>query len=339
VEKGGWGYSTGLMTETHPHPSPLLVLATLSVLPFLWSCTAEPPATPAGSQATATPAAPTAGPSGNHPPSVLSARINPADVTLDTELRVDIQGEDADGDGVTYRYQWVVNGVPAPGATAPVFKPERLKKGDRVTTEIVPTDGKADGAVFTTGPVTIGNTAPSIVEIHLEPVPLHRGETLKVKVVVADPDGDPVTLTYKWFRNNKEIAGAKTDTLDTKEFQKKDVLEVLVTPSDGKSTREGQGLPVTIANSPPRFTSTPPTEIKDGQYLYQVVVTDPDEDPVTLELKQGPPGMTLDPATKQLSWKLTPENLGKHHVVLVAKDNDNGATQVEFDLDALPPKP
>src|SRR3989454_203010 len=204
---------------------------------------------PAGSQATATPAAPTAGPSGNHPTSVLSARINPADVTLDTELRVDIQGEDADGDGVTYRYQWVVNGVPAPGATAPVFKPERLKKGDQVTTEIVPTDGKADGAVFTTGPVTIGNTAPSIVEIHLEPVPLHRGETLKVNVVVADPD----------------------------------------------------------------------------------------EDPVTLELKQGPPGMTLDPATKQLSWKLTPENLGKHHVVLVAKDNDNGSTQVEFDLDAQPP--
>src|SRR5438128_1699451 len=325
------------MTDMYPRPSLLLVLAALSFLPFLWSCTAEPPSTPPGSTGAPAPGASGSGPSGNHPPSVLSARIYPTDVTLDTELRVDVQGEDPDGDQVTYQYHWNVNGVPAPGATAPAFRPERLKKGDRVTAEIVPTDGKADGAVFTTGPVTIGNTAPSIVEIHLEPVPLHRGETLRVKVVVADPDGDPVTLTYKWFRNNKEIAGAKTDTLDTKEFQKKDVLEVLVTPSDGKSTREGQGLPVTIANSPPRFTSTPPTEIKDGQYLYQVAVTDPDEDPVTLELKQGPPGMTLDPAAKQLSWKLTPENLGKHHVVLVAKDNDNGATQVEFDLDAQPP--
>jgi hypothetical protein len=46
---------------------------------------------------------------------------------------------------------------------------------------------------------------------------------------------------------------------------------------------------------------------------------------------------TVDPATKQLSWKLTTENLGKHHEVLVAKENDNGATQVEFDLDAQPP--
>src|SRR5207245_9281686 len=135
----------------------------------------------AGAPASAPPHAATDGPSGNQPPSVPSARINPADVTLETELRVDIQGENADGDGVTYRYRWVVNGVPAPGATAPVFKPERLKKGDRVTAEIVPTDGKAEGAIFTTGPVTIGNTAPSIVEMHLEPVPLHRGETLKVK--------------------------------------------------------------------------------------------------------------------------------------------------------------
>src|SRR5437899_11400883 len=179
------------------------------------------------------------------------------------------------------------------------------EEGGSGHSRIVPTDGKADGEVFTTGPVTIGTTAPSIREIYVEPLPLQRGKLIKVRVVASDPDGDPVSLTYKWFRNNKAIPGAKSDTLDTKEFQKKDVLEVLVTPSDGISTREGQGLPVTIENSPPRFASTPPTEIKDGQYLYQVAVTDPDGDPVTLELKQGPPGMALDPATKQLSWKLT----------------------------------
>src|SRR5712691_8147341 len=132
---------------------PFLPVVVLIIASALCSCTAEPPATPGGSQANATPVAPAAGPTGNHSPSVLSARIYPADVTLDTELRVDIQSEDADGDRVTYQYQWVVNGIPALGATAPVFKPERLKKGDRVTTEIVPTDGKADGAIFTTGPV------------------------------------------------------------------------------------------------------------------------------------------------------------------------------------------
>jgi hypothetical protein len=262
------------------------------------------------------------------------------DVGLDTELRLNVQGEDLDGDRITYRYQWLVNGLPVPGATEPQFRTEELKKGDRITARVIPNDGKADGAVFTTDLVTVGNTAPDIAEIHLEPVPLHRGDQLKVRVVAGDPDGDPITLSYKWFRKGKAIPDARNDTLDTKLFVKKDALGVLVTASDGKATREPKAsLPVTIENSPPRFTSTPPTEIKDGQYTYQVVVTDPDEDPVTLELKQGPPGMTLDPATKQLSWKLTPENLGKHHVVLAAKDNDGGVTQQEFDLDAQPPAP
>src|SRR5438128_2773288 len=208
------------MTDMYPRPSLLLVLAALSFLPFLWSCTAEPPSTPPGSTGAPAPGASGSGPSGNHPPSVLSARIYPEDVTLDTELRVDLHGEDLDGDRITYRHQWVVNEVPAAGATAPVFRPERLKKGDRVTAEIVPTDGKADGEVFTTGPVTIGNTAPSIREIYVEPLPLQRGKLIKVRVVASDPDGDPVSLTYKWLRNNKAIPGAKSDTLDTKEFEK-----------------------------------------------------------------------------------------------------------------------
>src|SRR5437867_5241020 len=47
--KLGGGYSTRVMIARHPHPSLLLVVAALAVLPFLWSCTAEPPATPPGS--------------------------------------------------------------------------------------------------------------------------------------------------------------------------------------------------------------------------------------------------------------------------------------------------
>jgi hypothetical protein len=239
-----------------------------------------------------------------------------------------------EGERITYRYQWLVNGAPVAGASDSQFSTEKLKNGDRITAQVTPNDGKADGAVFITDPVTVGNTAPDIAEVHLEPVPLYRGDQLKVKVVAGDPDGDPITFAYKWFRNDREIPDAKTDTLDTKDFRKKDVLAVLVTPSDGKATREGHaGFPVTIENAPPRFTSTPPAEIKNGQYLYTVVVMDPDEDPITLELKQAPPGMTLDPATKQIAWKLTPESKGKHRIVIAAKDNDNGVTQQEFELE------
>lgn len=327
------------MSGTYPRLRPLIALAVSAIIvSYLWGCSRESTTqapSPAGGGA---PVAGGSGPTGNRPPVILSAVIFPAAVTIDTELRVEVRGEDMDGDPVTYRYQWLVNGASAADTTAPQFKTDGLKNGDRITAQVTPNDGKVDGAVFTTDPVTVGNTAPYLVEIHLEPVPLRRGDPLKVKVVAADADGDPVTLSYKWLRNDKEIPGAKTDTLETKDFKKKDVLAVLVTASDGKSTREPQaGLPVAIENSPPSFTSSPPAAFKDGQYFYQVTVVDPDEDPVTLEVKQGPPGMTLDPATRQIVWKLTPESVGKHHVVLVAKDNDNGVTQQDFDLDAQLP--
>src|SRR2546428_14001145 len=142
------------MTGSHPYPSLLLVLAALSVLPFLGSCTAEPPATPPGSTGAPAPVVPGGGPAGNHPPSVLSAGIYPEDVALDTELRVDLHGEDLDGDRITYRYQWVVNEVPAAGATVPGFRPERLEKGGRGTAENVPPQWEAGGGGFTTRPGT-----------------------------------------------------------------------------------------------------------------------------------------------------------------------------------------
>lgn len=266
------------------------------------------------------------------------------------ELRVEVRGEDMDGDPVTYRFKWLVNNVPVSDATSPQFRTDGLKNGDRIVAQVIPHDGKVDGPVFTTDPVTVGNTAPDIAEIHLEPEKVEPGQPilkhppLKVKVVAGDPDGDPVILTYKWLRNDKEIPEAKTDTLESTHFRKKDVLAVLVTPSDGKATNEPKAsIPVTIANISPSFTSKPPVGIvmvpvkeglpQEGLYEYAVTAVDPDEDPVTFELKQSPPGMTIDAATGKLTWKVTVQNAGKHHVVIAAKDNDNGVTQQEFDLD------
>src|SRR2546426_935229 len=230
---------------------PICLAAPLFVILALWGCKGESKPQASVSTAGGAPAAASGASTGNHPPVVRSARIFPSKAMIEMELRVEVQGEDMDGDPITYRYKWLVNKVPAPGASAPQFRTDGLKNGDRITVEVTPNDGKGDGVAFTTDPVTIGNTPPDIAEIHLEPVPLYRGDQLKVTVIAGDPDGDPVTR----------------------------------------------------------------------------------------ELKRAPRGMTLDPATKQLAWKLTPENLGKHRVVLAAKDNENAVTQQEFELDAQPPAP
>lgn len=322
----------------------VLLTAPLVVLLALSGCTAEPTSQAPASSGGGAPVAAGGAASVNTAPVVTSARIFPADVSLDTLLRVEAYGEGGSGGPITYHYRWFVNNAPIPGSTEPQFLVESLKKGDRITVELTPNDGKIDGAVFVTDPVTVGNTAPEIAEIQMEPVPLHRGDQLKTRATAGDAEGDPITLSYKWFRNDKVILDAKTDTLDTKDFRKMDVLAVLVTASDGKATREGRaGLPVTIVNSPPRFTSVPPAGItlipakegppQEGLYDYAVTAVDSDGDPVLFELKQAPPGMVIDKTTGKLTWKITVQNAGKHKVVIAAKDNDNGATQQEFDLD------
>lgn len=311
-----------------------LALVSLFLLLSLLGCTAEPTSQAPSSKGARTSVGSPASLGANHPPIIRSARIYPVDVTLDSTLQVDLVSEDVESDPVTVRYQWFLNGSAVAGATSPSYSAATLKNKDRIMVEVVPNDGKVEGEVYKADHVTVGNTAPDIAEIHLEPVPLHRGDVLKVRVVAGDPDGDQITFTYKWLRNDKEIAGANADTLDTKDFRKKDVLAVLVSVSDGKATRPPRaGRPVTIENAPPRFTSTPSAEVKDGLYEYAVLVMDPDEDPVTLELKQGPSGMTLDLPSGKVVWKLTPESKGKHRVVIVAKDNDKGVTEQEFELD------
>ncbi|MEP6600468.1 MAG: putative Ig domain-containing protein [Nitrospirota bacterium] len=309
-------------------PTLLMIVAIL-----IGGCTAEPTSLAPPSKPEKRPLSVDGSPA-NDPPIIRSAGIFPVNVSLESTLQVDIQGEDKDGDPIQYQYQWIVNGVPAAGITGPQFLTAQLKKGDEIGVELIPSDGKVNGAVFKTSLVMVGNTAPRIDEIHMEPAPVHRGEILKARVTARDPDGDPVQFSYKWFRNGKELPGQQADTLDTTPFHKKDVLRVLVTASDGQIARDPLfGMPMTIENAPPRITSTPSTALNNGQYLYQVIATDPDEDTLSYELKEAPSGMAIEAATGKLIWRLTSESKGKHHVVIVAKDNENGHTEQEFDLD------
>ena len=314
---------------------PRAVLMIVAIM--IGGCTAEPTSLAPPSKPEKRPVSVDGSPA-NNPPIIRSAGIFPASVSLDSTLQVDIQSEDKDGDPIKYQYQWIVNGLPVAAVMGPQFLTAQLKKGDEISVELIPSDGKVNGSAFKTGSVTVGNTAPQIDEIHMEPAPLHRGEILKARVVARDPDGDPVQLSYKWFLNGKELPGPQTDTLDTQPFRKKDVLRVLVTPSDGQAAREPLfGMPVTIENAPPRITSTPSTALNDGQYLYQVIAKDPDEDTISYELKEAPSGMTIEAATGKVVWRLTPESKGKHHVVIVAKDNENARTEQDFELEGQTP--
>jgi hypothetical protein len=151
-------------------PRALLMMVAIMV----GGCTAEPTSLAPPSKPEKRPVSVDGSPA-NDPPGIRSASIIPANVSLESTLQIDIQGEDKDGDPIKYQYQWIVNSLPVPAATGPQFLTAQLKKGDEIVVELIPSDGKVNGSAFITGSVTVGSTAPQIDEIRMEPAQSARG--------------------------------------------------------------------------------------------------------------------------------------------------------------------
>ncbi|HLD56762.1 MAG TPA: Ig-like domain-containing protein [archaeon] len=82
-------------------------------------------------------------------------------------------------------------------------------------------------------------------------------------------------------------------------------------------------------NSPPVFTSTPPTKAYNGAtYKYLVTTTDPDNDKPYFILLDNPPGMIIENhnnGSALVTWNPTPDQVGKTFPVIVAMDDQQGA--------------
>jgi len=67
-------------------------------------------------------------------------------------------------------------------------------------------------------------------------------------------------------------------------------------------------------------------------WSYMLAATDPDGDPLTYALIDGPPDMLLDANTNTLTWYVTSEDIGEHPVTLEVSDGQGGSTEQMFTL-------
>lgn len=271
----------------------------------------------------------------NAPPIISSISIAPNSPLSSDTLSAEAIGSDPDGVPVTFSYQWLVNGSELPGENGKTLGPGKFRKGDSVAVRVTPFDGKDYGETKLSSPVTVQNSPPIIESATILPENSTVTDTLTSRVTAKDLDGDPVTLSYKWVRNGVEIPGKNSPTLPASMLKKGDVIVLSVTPSDG----ELQGPPglsnnqVRVNNSLPRITSSPPDSMRaDGSYSYQVVVEDPDKDPLTFSLVKFPPGMSIDARTGLIQWKPTREQGGTHELEVKVEDGDGGRATQKYTL-------
>jgi hypothetical protein len=113
------------------------------------------------------------------------------------------KGVDADGDDLTWDYQWIRNDDEMPGETAAVLRGDRYRRGDRLTVRVTPSDAFARGEPYTPAAVTIPNGAPAFVS---RPPGLKASPEYVYQVQVADPDGDQIQ-----YRLTKAPSGMTVD--------------------------------------------------------------------------------------------------------------------------------
>ena len=269
----------------------------------------------------------------NSLPTITMVTILPERPTRENDLSLVVQSQDADGDLVSYRYQWIKNDIEIAGENGSVLKAGSFKKGDMFQVRVIPSDGKGEGKPFLSNPVKILNAAPLVSEVWIEPQTPTVQNDLKVREKSTDADEDSIFFSYQWEINGAPLMGERKDTLERVRFKKGDLISVTIVPDD----REIMGSPkksepVKIANSPPAIVSSPPTSIEGTKYIYQVKANDPDNDPITFTLKSGPKGMTIDPKSGLLQWQIRAEDKGTHTIEIEVSDNEGAKSYQQYSL-------
>ena len=144
--------------------------------------------------------------------------------------------------------------------------------------------------------VHVRNQAPVLGTVRIVPDLPGTAADLTASASASDPDGDPVTVSWSWRRNGVALPGFVAAALPASETARGDVIEVLVTASDGTLSATGSAT-ATIVDSPPVLTLVAPAEVAWGEPIdARFTVEDPDGDPLppsSVALLYGPYGMTI----------------------------------------------
>ena len=283
------------------------------------------------SSQTDAPGAGTAGP--NHPPVIRSVTLAPVPIVREGVVTAMVEAEDLDRDALTFTFKWMVNEELRPEEVSATFHPEGLSRGERVAVEVIPHDGKVSGAPVRSGPVVVGNTSPAIRTLTIQPSSAKVGDRLVATVDGHDMDGDEVRYTYRWSHNNRLVVEGEQGTLDTTGFSRGDAIAVSATPHDRDSHgKEQLSELLTLANSPPKFTSSGQGVLAQGQFGYVASAVDPENDPLTFSLESAPPGMTVDEKTGRIQWEASAASAGVYRVKVLVKDDHQGWASQEFNV-------
>lgn len=208
--------------------------------------------------------------------------------------------------------EWLVNGNQGSNAYPDHFNLSSLNKGDTVQLR-----ARVKGREVLSNTVVVKNSPPEISKARF----VILGDTLSVAAETSDRDGDEVTVQYEWTRNGEPAGEGKTfEGL----MKRGDKIMVMLTPFDGETKGRTVSLTNETRNMPPVITEHKNFSFGGNIWRYQVKASDPDGDPLTYSLNEGPKAMTIDPDTGLITWKVPDNFTGAAMFTFTVKDGQGG---------------
>jgi hypothetical protein len=229
----------------------------------------------------------------NSPPSAPVIDVTPDHPDAGDNLLcwIMVAGSDADGDEVTYMYEWYKDDGVQTELTGNTVDSAYTAEGEVWRCVVTAGDGiAATAATFDEVSVVddTTNTPPTTPVVNVTPdLPVTADDLIcSITTLSTDPDGDTVTYAYQWYKDDVLQEDLTTGTVSSDYTAKGQLWECVVTASDGIASSSGGLDEVTILNSAPSapvadVTPDFPVSTDDLVCLITTQSTDPDEDTVT----------------------------------------------------------
>jgi hypothetical protein len=222
------------------------------------------------------------------------------------------------------KIEWLVNGKPVDSPTPGQFSSPEVKKKD-----VLQAKATIQGKEIVSNSVQIINSPPEISKVKILPEVFKPGDTLSVEVEGKDIDGDNITFSYEWTKND-ESAGSSQKIEG--QVKRGDKIAVTIIPSDGATTGRPIIVRREIKNMPPTILDNKAFKFDGKVYTFQVPANDPDGDTLSYSLQSGPSGMNINPSTGLVYWNVPREFTGTASFKVSVSDGQGGVTVKSFSL-------
>ena len=238
----------------------------------------------------------------NSAPVVDSISVAPTSPRTNEVLQSNVVAHDADGDALSYSYEWSRNGAPIPNATGPSLDLSVAGHGDRgdtVAVRVIVSDGQSESTPATAS-VVVADTPPTAA-VALDVTSPTTNQIITATATATDADGDPLSYTFTWKVNSATRAvnsgpnaSSSFDLAVAGNGDRGQTVLVEVVASDGALQSDTASASAVVANSPPTVTvSLSDTTPRSNDVLVATAsAQDVDSDPLTLTYTWSVNGVT-----------------------------------------------